>query len=104
MSYQRKTPVFKGKHVEGSGSILANLDTKARKSFAKCANNAVVDKVAHEKELVFEKEMQEFRHHKEELKHPPIRNKYRPHTLLYWLISASYSEIWHHFFPTDKKH
>jgi len=104
MSYQRKTPVFKGKHVEGTGSILANLDAKARQSFAKCANDAEEHKVEHEKELALEKEMQEFRHHKEELKHQPIKKIVCPHTLLYWLISASYSEIWHHFFPRGKKH
>ena len=95
--------MFKGKHIEGAGSILANLDAKARKSFAKCANNAMEHKVEHEKEIAFEKEMSEFRHHKDELKHKPIKRKQRHHSLLYWLVSASYSEIWHHFFPPNNK-
>lgn len=103
MSYQRKTPVFKGKHIEGAGSILANLDAKARKAYAKRANDVEAQHVEHEKELALEQEMKEFRRHKEELKHKP-RTVQPHHSLLYWLISASYSEIWQHLFSSNKKH
>ena len=103
MSYQRKTSMFKGKHIEGSGSILANLDSKARQSFAKCANSAMEHKIEHEKELALEKEMLAFRHHKEALKHKPIKKKYRHHSLLYWLVGASYSEIWQRLFSNKNK-
>jgi len=103
MSIQRKTSMFKGKHVEGSGSILGNLDAKARKSFANRANNAVAHKVEHEKELAFEKEMSKIRHQKYELKHHPVIIRQQHHSLLYWLFCASYTEIWQHLFPNKNK-
>jgi len=96
MSIQRSRPINKGKAISGNGSILANFDAETRKSFANNANNAIELKAKHKKELAEEK------HHKDVLKNKATKNKRRKHSLLYWLLKASYREIWQHFFQSKR--
>ncbi len=98
MSIQRSRTINKGKLKAGSGSILANIDAKTRKSFAQHANTAIENKVEHAKEVAQEKE----KLHKVELKNKATKTKRRQHSLLYWLLKASYREIWQHFFQTKR--
>jgi len=98
MSIQRSRPINKGKVIAGSGSILANIDAKTRKSFAQHANTAIDHKVEHDKEVAYEKE----KLHKLALQKKAVKMKRRHHSLLYWLLKASYREIWQHFFQSKK--
>lgn len=96
MSLQRKTAITKGKVVEGTGSILANFDAETRKAFAKCANKAEKTRAEHNNEVVLQSELTAYRDKKDKKR---IERKLRNKPLTYWLVSASFSEIWRYFFP-----
>jgi len=102
MSIQRVRAIFKGKFRAGSGSILANLDAKTRKGFAKRANKAIEHRKEHEKEIALEKELKAIHLEQKALKQTEKEKKQHQHSLLYWLVSANFSEIWHHFFHKQK--
>ena len=103
MSMLRSHELVKGKPVKGSGSILANFDAKTRKAFAKCANKAMEHKMEREKDLALKKELKEI-HHQQEHKKQEQQVSRRHHSLTYWLVKASFIEIWRHLFSKDYKH
>lgn len=103
MSVQGSKGIIKGKVVKGTGSILSNLDAKARKAFARRANRAVQHDIEHEKEEAFKHELDEI--HQQQAKRKKAKAQVNRHerSLLYWLISASFSDIWHHLFSSSRK-
>ncbi|WP_284244573.1 hypothetical protein [Thalassotalea insulae] len=102
MSMLHSHEIVKGKVVKGTGSILANLDAKARKAYAKCANKAMNKKLAQEKDLASKEQLKEI-HQQQDHKKREICAKHRHHSLTYWLIKASFAEIWHYLFSHDDK-
>ncbi len=100
MSMLRSHEIVKGKVVKGAGSILANLDAKTRKAYAKCANKVLERKQERKKNLALKEELDEI-HHQQKLKKREIKGKRRHRSLTYWLIKASFAEIWHQLFSRN---
>ncbi|WP_206485961.1 hypothetical protein [Thalassotalea sp. G2M2-11] len=101
MSMLRSHELVKGKIIKGTGSILANLDAKTRKAYAKCANKVMEHKIKQEKELAFQEELKDI-HQQQKNQKRDIRNKHH-HSLTYWLVKASFAEIWHCLFSKENK-
>lgn len=95
MSIQGSNTKAKGKVIQGTGSILANLDAKARRAFAKRANKADETKQEKQQQAKLNKELDEIHQHiveRDQLSHQKLSHK----PLSYWLLTASLAEIWQH--------
>ncbi|GHF89662.1 hypothetical protein [Thalassotalea marina] len=101
MSIQGSKTDIKGKLIKGTGSILANLDARARRAFAKRANKADDIKREKEQQLAFDKELEEI--HQKIVERDNSKQQKNTKPLSYWLLSASLSEIWQHLFGSNNQ-
>lgn len=98
MSIHRMRSLVDAKLVKGSGSILSNLDKEQRKAFAKSANEAIEHKVQHEHDVEYQEQVKQVKKSVAKAKRETKKNVHQPKSLSYWLLSASWAEIWHHLF------
>lgn len=101
MSIQGSNTEVKGKVIKGSGSILANLDARARRAFARRANKAEQIKKEKHAQKELNQELEEIHQHIVERNENKPKANTKP--LSYWLLSASLAEIWQHIFTSSKQ-